>query len=190
MYRFSVGDIDIFRLMRLTAYRGNKGCKMATIKELADELNVSKVAITKWLEKNGYRESMEKVGNKFVLPDDIADEVVRTYTARRQPKKAEPINTAPEAENALTSEIIDLLRSQLEAKDREIDRLQTQIEHLQSVNEDALKAIRELNSLSAMRQLAEPEQPEEPIKKTENAEDLNETAIKKSFWQRLKGVWQ
>lgn len=189
MYRFSVGDIDIFPLTMLTAYRGNKGCKMATIKELADKLNVSKVAITKWLEKNGYRESMEKVGNKFVLPDDIADEVVRAYTARRQPKKAEPINTAPEAENALTSEIIDLLRSQLEAKDREIDRLQTQIEHLQSVNEDALKAIRELNSLSAMRQLAEPEKPEEPIETAEKREDLNETAIKKSFWQRLKGVF-
>ena len=189
MYRFSVGDIDIFPLTMLTAYRGNKGCKMATIKELADELNVSKVAITKWLEKNGYRESMEKVGNKFVLPDDIADEVVRAYTARRQPKKAEPINTAPEAENALTSEIIDLLRAELAEKDKIIDRLQTQVENLTSITADMVKAVHQLNTLSAM-QLAEPEQPEEPIKKTENAEDLNETAIKKSFWQRLKGVWQ
>lgn len=174
--------------MRLTAYRGNKGCKMATIKQLADELNVSKVAVTKWLEKNGYRESMEKVGNKFVLPDDIADEAVRAYKAHRQPKKAEPINTAPEAENALTSEIVALLREQLAEKDQMIARLQTQVENLTSINADMVKAVHQLNTLSAM-QLAEPEQPEEPIKKTENAEDLTETAIKKSFWQRLKGVF-
>lgn len=189
MYRFSVGDIDIFPLTMLTAYRGNKGCEMATIKQLADELNVSKVAITKWLEKNGYRESMEKVGNKFVLPDDIADEVVRAYTARRQPKKAEPINTAPEAENALTSEIVALLREQLAEKDQMINRLQTQIENLQAVNADMTKAIRELNAIQ-YHQLAEPEKPEEPIETAEKREDLNETAIKKSFWQRLKGVWQ
>lgn len=161
---------------------------MTTIKQLSDEIGVSKVSITKWLEKNGYRDSLEKVGNKFVLSDEVADAVKRVYKARRQPKKAEPINPASNSNNDVTSEIIALLREQLEAKDREIDRLQTQIEHLQSANADALKAIRELNSLSAMKQLTESETTEEPIKEAENRGDLNEEPRKRSFFGWLKSL--
>lgn len=157
---------------------------MKTIKELADICGVSKVAITKWLEKNGYTERLEKVGNKFVMDDTVADEVIRAYTARREKKKAEPINTASTAEKPLTEDItalLDILRKQLEQKDAEINRLYQQVENLQAINADMVKAVRELNTIQAM-QLAEPEKPEEPIKEAEKREDLTEEPRKKSFW--------
>lgn len=158
---------------------------MTTIKELAEELSVSKVAITKWLEKNIGLENLEKVGNKYVLSDNQTDAVKRAYTARRQPKRAEPINTASDTENALTAEIIALLRAELAEKDRMIDRLQTQVENLQSANADALKAIRELNTIQAL-QLSEPEKPEEPIETAEKRGDLNEEPKKRSFLDWFK----
>lgn len=157
---------------------------MVTIKELSESIGVSKVAVTKWLERNGKKEYLEKVGNKYYIPDDI-ESSVRLYFADREPKKAEKRDSAPISENTLTEEIIGLLREQLEAKDREIDRLQTQVENLQSINADMVKAVRELNTLQAM-QLAEPGTSEEPIKEDKDEPDLTETVSetprKRSFF--------
>lgn len=158
---------------------------MTTIKEIADRIGVSKVAVNKWLDKNGYRDSLEKVGNKFVLPDDIADAVISSYTARREHQKVKTINTSSGDEKALTEEIIDLLRKQLEAKDREIDRLQTQVENLQNINADMVKAVRELNTIQAM-QLSAPEDSDLSVKKDIDEADLNEKPQKRSFWKWFK----
>lgn len=157
---------------------------MTSIKELSDSIGISKVAITKMLNAQ-YRDRLVKEGNKFLVPDDVADAVIKAYTARRQPKRAEPINTPPEAENNVTEAVIALLREQLAEKDKMIDRLQTQVENLQAVNADMTKAIRELNAIQ-YHQLAEPEKPEEPIEKAENRLDLNEEPKKRSFWDWLK----
>lgn len=157
---------------------------MVTIKELSESIGVSKVAITKWLERNGKKGYLEKVGNKYYIPDDI-EASVRVYFADREPKKAEKRDSAPISENTLTEEIIALLREQLEAKDREIDRLQTQVENLQSINADMVKAVRELNTLQAM-QLAEPgtseESIEESIKGADDAEGVTDQPRKRSFF--------
>ena len=151
---------------------------MVTIKQLAESLGVSKVAISKWLERNQKKECLEKVGNKYYVPSDI-EASVRSYFADREPKKAETDNSASVGDNTLTDEIISLLREQLDAKDKQISRLQEQVDNL-------IKALREANTLhhQAMQQLTEPEENEEPIKEGEDAEVVLDQ--KRSFWSRFK----
>ena len=121
-----------------------------TIKELSDSIGVSKVGITKWIERNGYKDHLQKIGNKYIVPADV-EQAIRANFDNREPKRGKTINSVSDAENTVTSEIIALLRDQLETKDREIERLHTQIENLQKINADTIKALRESNTLQAMQ---------------------------------------
>ena len=105
---------------------------MVTIKELSDSIGISKVGITKWIERNGYKDRLQKIGNKYFIPVEV-EQVVRANFDRRETKPKKVANDTRETENTVTSEIIALLREQLETKDREIERLHTQIENLQKI---------------------------------------------------------
>lgn len=123
---------------------------MVTIKELSDSIGISKVGITKWIERNGYKDRLQKIGNKYYVPAEV-EQVVRANFDRRETKPKKVVNDTRETENTVTSEIIALLREQLETKDREIERLHTQIENLQKINADTVKALRESNTLQALQ---------------------------------------
>ncbi len=178
---------------------------MVTIKELSDSIGVSKVAVNKWIEKNGYKDHLQKHGNKYMIPADV-EQAVRSYFDRREQKPTKSINPASDSENTVTSEIIALLREQLEAKDREIDRLHSQVETLQAMQADFVKAVREINTLQAMQitdgtdreqvERTKSEQREndtltneEPERRThgEHTATPDERPKKRSFWDRIKG---
>ena len=122
---------------------------MATIKELSESIGISKVGLTKWIERNGYKDRLEKIGNKYVIPADV-EQVVRSYFDRRATKPQKVVQTTVNAETEITSEILALLREQLEVKDREIEMLHQQVDDLQKINADMTKALREVNTLQAM----------------------------------------
>lgn len=123
---------------------------MVTIKELSDAIGVSKVGVSKWIERNGYKDRLQKIGNKYFIPADV-EQVIRANFDNREPKPQKAMNSNEAVENAVTSELIALLREQLESKDREIERLHNQIENLQKINADTIKALRESNTLQAMQ---------------------------------------
>lgn len=163
---------------------------MITIKALAEDIGISKVAVTKWLERNGCKDSLQKVGNRYMIPLDIENDI-RAYFAHKEPKQSKPMNNTLEAEKQLTSEILALLREQLEAKDREIERLHHQVEDLQHINADMVKAVRELNTIQAMQLTGEvertmSEQRENDVEPTMNPranhEQSQEEAKKKRSW--------
>lgn len=171
---------------------------MTTIKELADSIGISKVGLNKWIERNGYKDQLEKVGNKYMVPADI-EQAVRSYFDHRDTKPQKVVQNTNDTEKEITSEILALLREQLETKDREIERLHQQVDELQKINADMTKAVRELNTIQAMlltdgttseqrvnsesehRERTESEQRETASIRT------HEERTKKSFWQRLKG---
>jgi len=154
---------------------------MATIKELSESLGISKVGLLKWIERHGYKDRLEKDGNKYVVPADV-EQVIRANFDRREQKREKPINNTVKAESDITSEILALLREQLEAKDREIERLHNQVENLQAINADVVKALREANTLQAMQLTDGSEQVKE-----ERHENGTEIAREKpSLWERIK----
>ena len=168
---------------------------MVTIKELSESIGVSKVGITKWIERNGYKDRLQKIGNKYLIPADV-EQAIRANFDDREPKREKTINTVTDAENTVTSEILALLREQLEVKDREIERLHKQVDDLQKINADMVKAVRELNTLQAM-QLTDGtddsgrvavEDPQQAKSEQREKEDRSkdEAREKLSFWKRLR----
>lgn len=173
---------------------------MATIRELSESIGISKVGLNKWIERNGYKDHLEKVGNKYVIPADL-EQVIRSYFDRRDTKPAEVEEHTVSEKKDITDEILSLLREQLETKDREIERLHKQVDDLQKINADMVKAVRELNTIQAMqltdgsgREAVEDHttsetRVKEERTKSEQRELSKEEPKKKSFWHRLKSVF-
>lgn len=165
---------------------------MATIRELSESIGISKVGLNKWIERNGYKDRLEKIGNKYVIPADL-EQVIRSYFDRRDTKPAEVEEQTVSEKKDITDEILSLLREQLETKDREIERLHKQVDDLQKINADMVKAVRELNTIQAMqltdgsertREELERENPERT--KSEPRDLSKEEPKKRSLWDRLK----
>lgn len=166
---------------------------MVTIKELSESIGISKVGLNKWIERNGYKDRLEKVGNKYYVPSDI-EASVRSYFADREPKTVEVEDHTVNEKTAITEEILALLREQLESKDREIERLHNQVENLQKINADMVKAVRELNTIQAMQLTDGSERRNEPgetedITEREPKDQTQGEPKKKSFWERIKSVF-
>ena len=178
---------------------------MTTIKKLAESIGISKVGLTKWLERNGYKDRLDKVGNKYMVPADI-EQAVRSYFDHRDTKPQKAVQNTNDTEKEITSEILVLLREQLETKDREIERLHQQVDDLQKINADMTKAVRELNTIQAMlltdgsgreavendqRTASEQREQSKSEARAQSPSEARETVSietpKKSFWQRLKG---
>ena len=168
---------------------------MITIRELSENIGISKVGITKWIERNGYKERLQKTGNKYLIPEDI-EQAIRANFALRESKEDKAVHSTDEPQGDITSEIIALLREQLESKDREIERLHLQVENLQMINADMVKVVRELNTIQAM-QLTDGSEQQSGREAVEDQERTSEEQRKKedpttseqrkiSFWERLK----
>lgn len=169
---------------------------MTTIKELSESIGISKVGLTKWIERNGYKDRLEKQGNKYIIPADI-EQVIRANFDRRETKPPKAVQNNVDADKSITDEILSLLREQLETKDREIERLHKQVDDLQKINADMVKAVRELNTIQAMqltdgseRTLEEHSRNEERTtsEPRENGIDRSKSEPrKKSLWHRIIG---
>ena len=167
---------------------------MATIKELSESIGISKVGLTKWIERNGYKDRLQKIGNKYIIPADV-EQVIRANFDRREPKPQKVVQNTNDTDTDVTSEILALLREQLETKDREIERLHKQVDDLQKINADMTKAVRELNTISAMlltdgsdnsgRVAVEDQERTE----SEPREQSKVEPRKKSLWDRIKSVF-
>lgn len=113
----------------MALYESIEGRTM-TIKELAEELSVSKPAINNKLIDLGLKDRLIKQGNKYVIPGEVADQVRQAFT-KQKPKPADDNETSAELCQALREQIeqltetIRILNNQLEEKDKQIERAQT-----------------------------------------------------------------
>jgi len=166
---------------------------MATIKELSESIGISKVGLTKWIERNGYKDRLQKIGNKYIIPADV-EQVIRANFDRREPKPQKVVQNTNDTDTDVTSEILALLREQLETKDREIERLHKQVDDLQKINADMTKAVRELNTISAMlltdgSDRTPEERQNHERTESEPREQSKVEPRKKSLWDRIKSVF-
>ena len=92
------------------------------ISTLSNELNVSKQAITKYIKTLGLFDELEKRGNKYIVPEHIANEVREYY----QEKFA---NETPMNANELA-----FLQEQIRLKDQQIEALQTALQQEQQLH--------------------------------------------------------
>lgn len=146
-----------------------------TIKELADELGVSKQAIRKHLDKLPETLSVTKVKGTIVLDSDIVEFVKSKVTpVTIKVDRVTSKVTSNENDRIIFLEKQILVKdSQLENKDIQLEKMQKLLDQQQQLTLQANIKIKELET-----SLTETE-----IEKESSVEP--EKVIKKTFWQRL-----
>ena len=144
---------------------------MKTVRELADEIGVSKVAVVKKIEKLNIKNDLVKKGNRLLIPDSVeyAVKVAFNYSNTNQTENDDKENENNHNQNDYISQtLIEMLRTELEEKNKQIEQLQTiinQEQQLRMVTERKLLAIEQ---------------------KEKEGNENNEK--KQGFWSRLFGT--
>lgn len=99
---------------------------MLTIKDLAEEIGVSKVAINKKVEHLGIKDQLTKAGNRYLLSDEQAD-LIRGAFKYRTEMDTPTTDQGDTKQDEMTTEallkVIDTLTEQLAEKDKQLNRL-------------------------------------------------------------------
>ena len=103
---------------------------MKTIKQIADELGVSKTAVRKKIENLGLQSSLRKNGNQFAIDEHQEALIKQAFSEKSQTEIENQSQTKTQTENHEVGDLvcvlqatIDTLQGQLEVKDRQIEKL-------------------------------------------------------------------
>ena len=99
---------------------------MKTIRQIADEIGVSKTAVSKQIANLGLRSGLRKNGNQFAIDEHQEALIKRAFSEKSQTE----IENQTQTENrevgdlvCVLQDTIDTLQGQLEVKDRQIEKL-------------------------------------------------------------------
>ena len=99
-----------------------------TIKQLADELGVSKTTISKVVSGLGFNGKLHKVGNRYMLSETQISQIKSQISQFSQNDEEEKIQISLlEKQNAILQEQLSILNKQLSVKDEQIKLLQEQL---------------------------------------------------------------
>lgn len=108
---------------------------MKSIKQLADEIGVSKTAVRKQIENLGLRSSLRKTGNQFAISKPQEALILKAFMKDSQTK----IGNQSETENIEVSDLlctlqntISMLQEQLNVKDQQIQMLNGRLSDMTS----------------------------------------------------------
>ena len=121
---------------------------MKTIKQIADELGVSKTAVRKKIENLGLQSSLRKNGNQFAI-DEIQEKLIKQEFSgnETETKNANQSQTENHEVSDLVSVLqttISVLKAELEAKDRQIEKLQMLLDQEQQLHALTVQQIKVL----------------------------------------------
>lgn len=114
---------------------------MKTIKELSEDIGVSKVAIQKKIERLNIKNKMIRDGNRWLVPDELENTIklaFNKYDTDNQTSKNQ------EQTSNITETLVMMLQKELEEKNKQIEKLQTiinQEQQLRMVTEQKLLAL-------------------------------------------------
>lgn len=114
---------------------------MKTIRQIADELGVSKTAVRKKIENLGLRSSLQKNGNQFAI-DENQERLIKSAFAESEAETKTETNSQTETETV--SALVSMLQRELDAKNEQIAHLQKlldQEQQLRMVTEQKLLQI-------------------------------------------------
>lgn len=114
---------------------------MKTIKQIADELGVSKTAVRKKIENLGLRSGLRKNGNQFAI-DEKQEKLIKSAFAESGTETE--TETSSQTETETVSVLVSMLQRELDAKNEQIAHLQKlldQEQQLRMVTEQKLLQI-------------------------------------------------
>ena len=102
---------------------------MKTIRQIADEIGVSKTAVSKQIENLGLRSSLRKNGNQFAIDEQQEVLIKQAFLEKTKTENANQSQTKTQTENHEVGDLvcvlqatIDTLQGQLEVKDRQLEQ--------------------------------------------------------------------
>ena len=95
---------------------------MKTIRQIADEIGVSKTAVSKQIENLGLRSSLRKNGNQFAIDEHQEALIKQTEIENQSQTKTQTENREVGDLVCVLQATIDTLQGQLEVKDRQIEQ--------------------------------------------------------------------
>lgn len=161
-----------------------------TIKELADELGVSKQAIRKHLEKLPPTLSVTKKGNTIHLDADVSafvrKKVTRVTSNQTKENKFEN-NSTNDKKTTNNYEFEKILNEQLKVKDKQLAEKDKQIQTMQKLLDQqqqlSLQTNKQINQLQL--QLSNETENDWTGSTSNQVDNINEMVEKKGFFSRL-----
>ena len=110
---------------------------MKTIRQIADEIGVSKTAVSKQIANLGLRSGLRKNGNQFAIDERQEVLIKRAFSEKSQTENANQTQTKSQTENHEVGDLvcvlqatIDTLQGQLKVKDTQLGEKDRQIAEL------------------------------------------------------------
>lgn len=153
-----------------------------TIKQIADELGVSKTAVRKKIENLGLQSSLRKNGNQFAIEKE-QEELIKSTFSKNQTKTK---NENQVCENRLLIDLVSTLQKELDAKNEQLRKKDIQLAEKDKQIEVAQKLADQAQQLQAMAEnkiklLEQRQTSPEPVNGSPSIES------KKGFFARLFG---
>lgn len=157
-----------------------------TVKQLAEELGVSKPTISKAISDLGLQGNLHKIGNRFILEETEIQAIKSQITQTPRPPEPQTA-TEKQSEKTLISLLesqITILSQQLAVKDSQIAAQQDQIKQLTDSLHDttaALTAAQALHAGTIQQQLTEQQASSETQSDAASVPEPEQ----RSIWQRI-----
>ena len=145
---------------------------MSTIKELAETCGVSEQAIRKWCARN---QVAKDVAQRYIIDKTTETAILQHYGKDTRKQVAQPTETSCETSETM-KEIIEMLRKELEAKDKQIESLQHSLDRTTAALVSAQESIKAAQLLQANS--------EQKLKMIEKPAEEAERQGRKHWWQR------
>ena len=140
---------------------------MKTIKQIADEIGVSKTAVRKKIANLGLQSSLRKNGNQFAIGEEQERIIKSAFLQNEtQTENANLVCEKTETSLRLVSDLVSTLQEQLREKDRQIQQQQQSIKELTAALENttaSLKAAQALHVGTMQQNLLAEKEEAEPI---------------------------
>ena len=152
-----------------------------TIKQLADELAVSKSTIGRAIVQLGFQDQLCKIGNKYMLSET---QILQIKLQLSKDEEEKSLQASQKTQNVILQEQLSILNKQLAIKDYQIKILQEQIGQLTTAMESmatALTAAQALHAGTIQKQLTEHSD------SMEQMPDQEQPKQKKGIFSRLFG---
>ena len=160
---------------------------MKTIRQIADEIGVSKTAVNKQIANLGLRSGLRKNGNQFAIDEHQETLIKQAFSEKSQTEIENQSQTKTQTENHEVGDLvcvlqatIDTLQGQLEVKDRQIEQQAQTITRLT----DALAAAQQ-TAVAAQALHAGTIQQQLVAGEGEKLQQERETVPRRSWWKRL-----
>lgn len=155
-----------------------------TIKQIADELGVSKTAVRKKIENLGLSDKLKIIGNRIAV-DERQEALIKSAFLEKEPKTENRKQVSEKSETLqLVSDMVSALKEQLQEKDRQLAEKDKQLNALQNMlaeNQRLLDQQQQLNAMAEQRTKQLEQREEEQQKESQN----EKPETKETFWHRL-----